>query len=81
MTSVQNILRRKGDEVFTIGKNAAVYDAIESMARHNIGSLVVMDGNKVAGIVTERDYLRDIALKGRSSPSTAVSEISVKRPA
>ena len=75
MTTVRKILGRKESRVLTIEKDATVYQAIERMAEHNVGSLVVMDGDDVVGIVTERDYLRDIALKGRSSKSTAISEI------
>ncbi len=75
MTTVRKILGRKESRVLTIEKDATVYQAIERMAEHNVGSLVVMDGDDVVGIVTERDYLRDIALKGRSSKSTTISEI------
>ena len=75
MTTVRKILGRKQSRVLTIEKDATVYQAIGRMAEHNVGSLVVMDGDDVVGIVTERDYLRDIALKGRSSKSTAISEI------
>ena len=75
MTTVRKILEGKESRVLTIEKDATVYQAIERMAEHNVGSLVVMDGDDVVGIVTERDYLRDVALKGRSSKSTTISEI------
>ncbi len=75
MTTVRKILGRKQSRVLTIEKDATVYQAIERMAEHNVGSLVVMDGDDIVGIVTERDYLRDVALKGRSSKSTTISEI------
>jgi CBS domain-containing protein len=75
MTTVRKILGGKGSRVLIIEKDATVYQAIERMAEHNVGSLVVMDSDDVVGIVTERDYLRDVALKGRSSKSTTISEI------
>ena len=75
MTTVRRILGGKESRVLTIEKDATVYQAIERMAQHDVGSLIVMDGDEVVGMVTERDYLRDIALKGRSSKSTAVSEV------
>ena len=75
MTTVRKILEGKESGVLTIEKDATVYQAIERMAENNVGSLVVMDGDDVVGIVTERDYLRDVALKGRSSKSTTISEI------
>jgi CBS domain-containing protein len=75
MTTVRKILGGKGSRVLIIEKDATVYQAIERMAEHNVGALVVMDSDDVVGIVTERDYLRDVALKGRSSKSTTISEI------
>jgi len=52
-----------------------VYDAIKMMADKNVGALVVLDGSKIVGIVTERDYARNVFLKGRASPQTLVGEI------
>jgi len=75
MATVEIILKGKGAGAYTIGRDATVYDAIARMAERNVGSLVVTDGDAVLGIVTERDYLRDVALRGRSSRSTSVGEI------
>ena len=75
MATVGSILKHKGSVVFTIGKDATVYEAIALMSERNVGSLVVTGGADVLGIVTERDYMRDVALQGRSSKTTSVGEI------
>lgn len=75
MTTVQQLLNKKGNEVATISPNATVYDAIKKMADENIGSLVVLDEDKLVGIITERHYARNVMLKGKSSPNTNVGEI------
>jgi CBS domain-containing protein len=75
MSSVRDILRTKGSQVHTIDRWATVYAAIDSMTQQNVGALVVVEGDHVCGIVTERDYLRKIALQGRSSRTTTVDEI------
>jgi CBS domain-containing protein len=75
MTTVKCLLDRKGHEVFSIHPDATVYDAIKKMADKNVGSLVVMDNDKLIGIITERDYARKIVLKSRASPATSVRTI------
>lgn len=76
MKSVANILKSKADHgVYSITPTATVYDALKLMADKNIGSLLVMEGSEIVGIVTERDYARKIALLGRASPQTPVREI------
>jgi CBS domain-containing protein len=75
MKLVQHLLDRKGREVITIPGNASVFDAIKIMADREVGSLLVMDGDDLQGIVTERDYARKVILKGRSSETTPVGEI------
>ena len=75
MKLVQHLLDRKGKDVITIPGDASVFDAIKLMADREVGSLLVMDGDNLQGIVTERDYARKVILKGRSSESTAVGEI------
>jgi CBS domain-containing protein len=76
MKSVANILKSKADHgVYTIAPTATVFDALKLMADKNIGSLLVMEGKEIVGIVTERDYARKIVLLGRASPQTPVSEI------
>lgn len=75
MARVADILRNKGGEVLKIDASATVYDAIEKMVERNVGSILVTNGTEVAGIMTERDYLRKIALQGRTSRDTNVGEI------
>jgi CBS domain-containing protein len=80
MRQVRHLLETKGDAVFTIAPEAPVFDAIRNMAEHRIGALLVMRGDALAGIITERDYARKVILKGRSSRDTAVSEIMSPSP-
>jgi CBS domain-containing protein len=76
MKGVAQILRGKPSKtVHAIGPNDTVYDAVKKMAEHGIGGLLVMEGEKILGIVTERDYARKIALAGRTSKETPVSVI------
>lgn len=76
MKGVAQILRGKPSKtVHAIGPNDTVYDAVRKMAEHGIGGLLVMEGEKILGIVTERDYARKIALAGRNSKETPVSVI------
>lgn len=75
MTTVRQLLNEKGHNVFTVGPNESVFDAIHKMAKENIGSLVVCEGLKPIGIITERHYARNVFLKGRASPSTLVRDI------
>ncbi len=76
MKGITQILRGKPSKVVhAIGPNDTVYDAVKKMAEHGIGALLVMEGEQIVGIVTERDYARKIALAGRSSRQTPVSVI------
>ena len=75
MKLVQHLLDNKGGEVVAIDEDASVVDAIRLMADHSIGSLLVMRGEELRGIVTERDYARKVILKGRSSETTPVGKI------
>jgi CBS domain-containing protein len=76
MTSVAQILRSKADQtVYTITPTASVFDAVKMMADRNIGALVVMEGAKIVGIISERDYARKIVLMARSSKDTPVRNI------
>ena len=74
MGSVAQVLNQKGRRVETIGPEAPVFDAIKRMADLDIGALVVVDGGEVVGTITERDYSRNVFLKGRSSPTTPVRD-------
>ena len=73
--TVRHLLEEKGRNVWTIGPDATVLDAVAKMADKDVGSLVVMDGEKLVGIITERHYSRNVVLKGKTSPTTLVREI------
>jgi CBS domain-containing protein len=76
MKSVAEILRSKPDQtVHSIAPGASVYDALRLMADKNIGALLVVDGGKIVGILSERDYARKVVLMDRSSKQTAVHEV------
>ena len=75
MTTVKHVLDKKGHEVRFIHPSASVFDALRVMAEHNIGSLVVLDDDKLVGVITERHYAREIALKGKTSQKTLVRDI------
>ena len=76
MTAVADILKSKGEgTVHSIGPDDSVYDALQRMADKGIGALLVMEGDRIVGIVTERDYARKIALKGRTSALTHVRDV------
>lgn len=78
MTTVNDILDRKGHGVYQIGPDDSVYRALEIMSERRVGALVVTDRERLIGIVSERDYARKIALKGRASRETPVREIMTK---
>ena len=75
MRRVRHLLEAKAPEVFAIGPDAAVIDAIRLMAEKGIGAVVVMQSGRLAGILSERDYARKIVLQGRSSRDTPVRDI------
>jgi CBS domain-containing protein len=75
MKLVKHLLDSKGRHVISVAPGSSVFDAIKIMADKAVGSLLVMDGEGLLGIVTERDYARKVILKGRASESTTVSEI------
>ena len=75
MKLVQQVLDRKGDEIISIVQDASVFDAIKLMADRAVGSLLVMEGDELMGIVTGRDYARKVIVMGRSSESTSVADI------
>ncbi len=75
MSTIREILDRKGGSVLTIKSNASVLEAIGIMSQANVGALVIQDGDDPCGIFTERDYLRKIALKGRSSSNTPLRDV------
>jgi CBS domain-containing protein len=73
--SVGAILALKGSAVWSIAPNSMVFDAIQLMADKNVGALPVVDNGQLVGMISERDYTRKVALKGRSSKDTPVREI------
>lgn len=73
--TISDILRTKGSQVWTIGPDATVFDAIKMMDEKNVGALLVMKGEALVGIVSERDYTRKVVLKGRFSKDISVNEI------
>lgn len=75
MATVAQLLERKGHNVESIAPHATVYDAIRRMSDLDIGALVVMDDGKVVGVITERDYARNVFLKGKASPTTPVRDV------
>lgn len=79
MATVSSILASKGNEVWSVTSDATVYDALVMMADKNIGAVVVVDDDKLVGIVSERDYARKITLLNKNSRDTPVSEIMTSR--
>lgn len=79
MESVNQILEKKGKNVWAVDPEAKVYDALKIMGEKDIGALVVTIGNEVVGIFSERDYARKVILMGKSSKEISVKEIMSKR--
>src|SRR5713101_2654846 len=75
MTTLRNILQVKGGTIWSVSPESTVYDAINMMADKNVGALLVLEGEKLSGIISERDYARKVILKGKSSKETKVKEI------
>lgn len=69
------VLRAKGDSIWSVSPRESVYDAIAAMAERQVGALPVMEGGRLVGIISERDYARRVILKGKSSKETQVAEI------
>jgi len=75
MTTIKHVLEKKGHDVHSIHPDASVFDALRLMAELNIGSLVVLEEDQLVGIITERNYAREIVLKGKTSRGTVVRDI------
>lgn len=75
MTFVTDVLKRKGRDVWTVSSDSTVYDALQEMADKNVGALMVVDGDNLVGVFSERDYARKIILHGKASKDTLVKEI------
>ena len=78
MMRVSDLLKHKGHDVWFLPPHATVYQAIDQMAQKSIGALLVMEGDRLVGIVSERDYARKVILKGKSSQETLVREIMTR---
>ncbi len=79
MTRVEALLADKGREVWSIGPDDTVFEAIRMMDAKGVGALVVMRGDTLIGIISERDYARKVILKGRASRETRVREVMTSR--
>ncbi len=79
MATVADLLRFKGHDVWAVAPDATVYDALKLMAEKNVGAVLVLDGDHVVGILSERDYARKVVLRGKSSRETPAREIMTPR--
>ena len=75
MSFVTDVLKRKGRDVWTVSSDSTVYDALQKMADKNVGALMVVDGENLVGVFSERDYARKVILHGKASKDTLVKEI------
>ncbi len=78
MKTVNDILNGKGRDVYSVSPDDSVFDSLKQMADKGVGALLVMDGDKLVGIVSERDYARKVILEGKSSKQAAVSEVMTR---
>lgn len=79
MKTVKDVLQAKGSFVWAVKPDESVFDALKLMAEKDVGGLVVMDGDRLVGIITERDYARKVIIEGRSSRDTQVAEVMTKK--
>lgn len=79
MNTVRDLVRTKGSQIFSVKPDATVLEALKLMAEKNIGAVMVMDGAKVAGILSERDCVRKVDLAGKTFKSAKVSEVMTSK--
>jgi len=79
MKTVKHVLQAKGHDIWSISPDALVYDALKLMADKGVGALLVLEGEKLVGVISERDYARKVILKGKSSLDTPVREIMTQK--
>ena len=75
MTTIEQLLNTKGNQVWSVKPEATIFEALEIMSEKEIGALLVMEDGKLTGIFSERDYARKVILKGKSSKETLVEEL------
>ncbi len=75
MPAIEKILKEKGYDIWSVTPNVSVYEALETMARKDVGAVLVLEDEKLVGIFSERDYARKVSLKGKSSRDTRVGEL------
>jgi CBS domain-containing protein len=75
MKNAGDLLKEKGSDIYTVTPDATVYDALAKMAEKDVGALVVIEGEELAGLISERDYARKVILKDKFSKDTLVGEI------
>lgn len=79
MQTVRDLLGKKGGEIWSVAPSSTVYEALQLMADKNIGAVLVREGDRMLGILSERDYAREVILKGKASKDTPVREIMTTR--
>ncbi len=79
MSTVRDIIRKKGSEIFSISSDATVFEALKIMSDHNLGALIVVVGGEVKGILSERDCVRKVDLMGRAARETQVVDIMTSK--
>jgi CBS domain-containing protein len=75
MTTVRSVLQSKGSDIWSTASDTLVFDALKVMAEKNVGALLVMEGNQLIGIFSERDYARKVVLKGESSHNITIRNV------
>lgn len=80
MVTIRDILKEKDDIIYTVKPDTTVFEALEKMSAHDVGSILIMDDEKLLGIFTERDYLKKVVLHNRSSKTTPIKEIMTVNP-
>lgn len=79
MKTIRQVLQNKSNNICVVAPESTIYDALRVMAENNIGALLVLRDQQLVGIFSERDYARKVALKGKSSKETAVSEVMTEK--
>jgi len=80
MVTIRDILNEKGQNVYFVSPDITVYESLEKMSAHNVGSMLVMDNEKLLGIFTERDYMKKIILQNKASKTTMIKDIMTANP-